>query len=135
TLPKATLVAAHPFDADAIPLRTRRSVLASDETALAELIGYYRQVAERLGAELAAAHAPHFDEVDALHTRFGSHAVLVNRQRYQPGAVTYYAPFDVALAPQVAAGRAHGFAVLDPPADRVLFRAGDYTIVRLGPGP
>jgi len=133
TLPKDTLIAAHPHDADAVPLRTRRSVLASTETALPLLSGYYRRVAERLAAELVATYAVDFDEVDALYARFGARVFLVNRARYGPGAQDYYAPFGDDLPRRMALGRARGFALLDPPVDRILFRQGDYTVVRLGP--
>ena len=57
TLPKSTLVAAHPIDADPIPMRARRSVLASYETAIPYWLGYYDEEKRRLVASLDACYA------------------------------------------------------------------------------
>jgi hypothetical protein len=132
TLPKQTLVAAHPEDASHVPLRTRRSVLVAMETSLPYYTGYYRVMAERLSAVLVATYALHLEEADALHTRYGVDVFLVNRRRYAAGS-GYFAPFHDPLRHRVAQGQQQGFILLDPPADRLLFRQGDYAIVRLGP--
>lgn len=135
TLPTGTLVAAHPLDADAIPLRTQRSVLVSNALALPFYLGYYERVAERTVAVLAACYASSWTEVDALHERYGADVFLVNRDRYldlETGA--YFEPFRNAALNQIMRGRREGF-VLDPPVSgRVLFAQGNYMVVRLGPG-
>jgi hypothetical protein len=76
TLPADTLVAAHPLDADAVPLRTRRSVLVSDVVALPFDHGYYGQVADRTAAALAACYASDWAGVDALGQRYGADVFL-----------------------------------------------------------
>ena len=43
-------------------------------------------------------------------------------------------PFGAAVRRSIAAGKAAGFVLRDPPADRVLFRRGRFTVVRVGPG-
>ncbi len=134
SLPKDTVIAAHPRDANDLPLRTRRSVLASTETSLSLLLGYYGRVAERIRAELAATYAVSFDDVDALHARYGADVFLVNRERYKPEQRTYYAPFKTDVEEWFDRGRELGFALLAPPKDRVLFEDGNYMVVRLGEG-
>ncbi len=133
TLPKDTLVAAHPYDADNIPLRSRRSVLASMETSLPLYVGYYQTMAERIAAVLAAYHASDFAAVDLLYDRYGVDVFVVNQGRYVPGASLYYEPFLDSVREQWRQGRRAGFVLRDPPAERILFQRGVFTIVRVGP--
>jgi hypothetical protein len=133
TLPKTTLVAAHPLDASHVPLRSQRRVLAAMETALPYYTGYYRFVAERLRAALAATYAVHMAEVDALYEQYGVDVFLVNRQRYTAPGWRYDAPFQEAVRDQIQQGLQQGFSLLAPPPERRLFCAGEYCVIRLGP--
>jgi len=133
SLPKDTLVAAHPVDANAIPLRTRRSVVASRETSIPYYAEYYRRATERTSGELQACYASDFGDVDRLHTIYGADVFLVNLLRYKQRGWRCYAPLDDASSEWFERGRREGFVLLHPPPDRVLFRQGDYTVIRLGP--
>jgi len=133
TLPKETLVAAHPRDADPVPLLAQRSVLASRETALPYWLGYYRRVSERIEASLDALLATRWEEVDALNTRFGVDVFLVNRARFSDPGWHYAEPFDSRLLERFQRGRQEGFVLFNPPEDRILFRDGDWMVVRVGP--
>ena len=134
TLPKDTLVAAHPKDADLVPLRSYRSVLISKETSLPYYRGYYQRASERVDAALAACFASDWAQVDALHERYGADVFLVDRGRYlDPLKSVYFAPFSTATRTQIQRGLKEGFVLSDPPPDRVLFTRGDLAVVRLGP--
>ncbi len=133
TLPKDTLIAAHPRDADRIPFRARRSVLASVETSLPYYAEYYRRAKERTMSELQACYATDFVDADRLHTLYGADVFLVNRRRYKERGWRSYAPLDKPASEWFELGRRGGFALLDPPPDRILFQRGDYTVIRLGP--
>ena len=133
TLPKDTLVASHPNDADDIPLRSRRSVLASMETSLPLYVGYYRTMSERIGASLAAVHATDFANVDSLYDQYGVDVFVVNRCRFEPGQSLYFQPFYTATQEQWERGNREGFVLRDPPAERVLFQQGDFSVIRVGP--
>jgi hypothetical protein len=134
TLPPGTLIAAHPLDGDAIPLRTQRSVLVSNALALPFYLGYYEKVAERTAAALAACYASNWTEIDALHERFGADVFLVNRARYlELDTGAFFEPFRTAALAQIARGRREGFLLDRPAPARVLFEAGNYIVVRLGP--
>jgi len=133
TLPKATLVAAHPRDADEVPLLAQRSVLASRETALPYWLGYYRRVSERIEASLDALLATRWEEVDALQTRFGVEVFLVNLERFSESGWHYAEPFDSRMLERFQRGRQEGFVLFNPPEDRILFREGDWMVVRVGP--
>jgi hypothetical protein len=132
TLPKDTLVAAHPMDADEIPLRSRRSVLASRESAQPYFPRYYARIAERIAAELAACFAFDWKDVDALRDRYGVSVFVANAQRHRH-LWAYFVPFAEAVSKQIERGQREGFVLQNPPAERVLFRSGDYTVVRVGP--
>lgn len=134
SLPKDTLVAAHPDDASAVPLRARRSVVASAELSLPYHLGHYRRLAERIADELAACFASRWEEVDRLYERYGADVFLVNATRYaEPRKRLYYEPFEAAAHAAFERGAREGFALVDPPEDRVLFRRGAFSVVRLGP--
>lgn len=135
TLPRDARVAAFPTDADEIPLRARRSVLGSDETAQPYWLGYYRAERARLEASIEAVFATSWDVLDAFAVRHGVAVVVADASRY--GASPRNAlrePFGAAARRAFAAGEAAGFVLRDPPADRVLFRRGRFTVVRVGSG-
>lgn len=134
SLPKDAVVAAHPSDADTLPLRTGRSTLASWETALPYWLGYYATQRERLTAALDALYAADWATVDGL-ARYGVRAYLVHARHFAPDrGVEAPAPFRVPALARRDAGRASpsGFVLQDPPPDRILFRSGAYTVVRVG---
>ena len=133
SLPKDTLVAAHPNDADDIPLRARRSVLASMETSLPLYVGYYQTMAKRIAASLAAFHAIDFAAVDLLHEQYGVDVFFVNERRYASSNSLYFQPFYTATQEQWARGKREGFVLRDPPSERVLFQQGDFSVIRVGP--
>lgn len=130
-LPRSTLVAAHPDVADFVPLRAHRSVLASTETSLPFMQGYYRRLVPRLDASLRAAYATSWQEMDAVLAPWGASVMLT-----APGAwsrESYYAPFDGLVAALRARGAREGFVLERPDASRVLFRSGDVYVVRVEP--
>jgi hypothetical protein len=127
TLPKDARVAAHPVDADLLPLWSRRSVLASRETSLPYWLGYYRRVQARLSASLAMTYASEWEDVLSIAARHGVSAFLVNDRRYE--RPEYPPPFHEEVERLAARGRERGFALLRPPPERVLFRRGPYAVV------
>ncbi len=153
-LPIDTLIAAHPDDADDIPLRARRSVLANTETSNAWHRNYYPQIARRIDASLRMCYAADWSEIDTIADTFGVTAFLVNTARFDPKHhVEYHSPFGPAMREQItrsleqiagsreqmaAAGDApstrpaSGFAFSNIPADRVLLSASGVVLVRVG---
>ena len=130
TLPKDTLVAAHPDVANNVPLRARRSVLASTETALAFHRGYYSKQVPRIEASLDAAYATDWAALDARLRPYGVDVVLSRDAVFRnPG---YYPPFDTRVAQLTHGVDPSAFVLRNPPADRLLFRSGDVVVVRVG---
>ena len=130
TLPVTTLVAAHPDVADFFPLRSRRSVLASTETSLSFMRGYYGALVPRLQASLRATYATDWATVDAILAPLG-----VDVYVSAPPAWTgkdYFAPFDTLTAGLRRAAGTRPFVLRAPPRQRVLFQSGDVYVVRIG---
>jgi len=132
SLPPDVKVAAFPLDADVIPMRALKSVLANRETAMAYYLGFYRPIAEKLHAELAACYADNWADVDALYDRYGVRVFLVNAERYRPKGSYIFSPFNQANRERVKRNKGR-FVLMNPPPDRVLFKSGDISVIRVGP--
>jgi len=129
--PKGTRILAHPDVADFIPLRAQRSVVASTETALPFMRGYYRSLVPRINDSLRAAYATDWDSVDAIARRYGAGIAVTGPEVWREAH--YYAPYDALVQTLRAAGQGH-FVLEHPSADRVLYRSGDVYVVRVGAG-
>lgn len=129
-LPRDSVIAAHPDAANSIPLRTRRSVLASTEESVAFQQGYHDLMKPRIEAELRASYAAEWDEVEAALAPFDVDVFVVVPDMWDWG--TYYSPYAGMTSKLYARAAAHQFALKEPPADRVLFRSGDVYVVRVG---
>jgi hypothetical protein len=127
TLPKDTLVAAHPDLASYVPLRSHRAVLASTEAAVAFQLGYYRSYVPRVEASLDAAYATDWDALDARLAPFGVDVMLSNASVFEN--LKYHPPFDTRVAKLTEHVDPRSFVLRDPPADRLLFRSGDTVVV------
>jgi hypothetical protein len=135
-LPKDVKIAAHPRVADDIPLITKRSVIACEETSQSYYLGYYRIVKPMISAEVEASYATEWTAIDQLCDRFGATVFVVDLKRYRrpiDRKNAYYEPFASEVEGLIDAGEKNGFALENPPPDRVLFRAGDFIVVRLKP--
>jgi hypothetical protein len=127
-LPKDTLVAAHPTLADDIPLRARRSVLTSTETSMPWLRGYYAIVKPRVEASLRAAYATDVADLDLQLAPYGVDVFVTGPMVWNE--TEYLEPYNHEFFQDLLArGRDKGFALRDPPPDRVLYRSGDYYVL------
>jgi hypothetical protein len=135
SMPKETLVAAHPDDGNAIPLRARRSVLTNTEVSVAFNKAYYADQKRRLEASFAMLYATDWSTIDALADAWSVDVFLIDRRRLQDPLAKpfiYFEPFRTSNVPLIEVGQSRGFALLDPPSDRILFSEGDVTLVRVG---
>jgi hypothetical protein len=130
-MPADTLVAAHPDLADYVPLRSRKSVLASTEMSIAFMTGYYERLRPRIEASLRAAYATTFDDMDAVLAPYGVDVVVTGPEVWQRSS--YVEPFGGLASELIGQGRTAGFVLQQPAAGRILFRSGDYYVVRVGP--
>lgn len=130
TLPVETLVAAHPDLANFVPVRSRRSVLTSTEVSMAWMQGYYTHMKPRVEASLRAAYATRIEDVDAALGPYGVDVMLTGPDIWTKQE--YFPPFDGLFKNLIASGTRDGFVLRDPPADRILFRSGEYYVIRVG---
>ena len=128
--PPDTLVAGHPAMTSALPLRARRPTLASTEALQGYHAGYHDFAEPRYADSVAAYYAQDWATLDRLADEYGADLFVFN-----PSGL------DRANLPEPYATRAGAwmaeegrrFVLPDPPADRVAFRRGDWTVVRLRP--
>ena len=134
-LPKKTLVAAHPDDADFVPLRTRRSVLVSTEIALPIHTQYYATMKQRTNDAFDLLYATDWPTIDRIAKRDKIDVFLLDQNRLlRPTERPYLRPFDRGNTGRIARAADQGFAMLSPPAGRVLFAKGDVLILKLNRG-
>ncbi|MGN6504299.1 MAG: hypothetical protein ACTHM6_01930 [Tepidisphaeraceae bacterium] len=133
-LPADNLIAAHPDDANGIPLRAKKSVLANTETTVAFNTAYYAYMKQRLEASFDMLYASDWSTIDAVAAKYGVKVFLLDRRRLTaPDERPYFQPFrDENKARIEAARAAGGFAMLHPPASRVLMEQGDVVLLRVG---
>jgi len=129
SLPKTTLVAAHPDLADFIPLRARRSVLASTETSMPWMKVYFARVKPRVEASLRAAYATSIEALDKELAPYGVDVFVTGPSVWRKTG--YLQPYDPMVQGLLTRGRAQGFALEHPPEERILFRSGDYYVIRM----
>ena len=131
-LPTNTLIAAHPGDANAIPLRTRRSVLVNDEVSVAFNTVYYAEIKRRLNACFDMLYASDWNTIDTIADQFSVSTFLVDKARlWRPYERAYFKPFQAEIETRIAAADWH-FAMLNVPAERIVYESGDVVLVRVG---
>jgi hypothetical protein len=131
SLPVDTLVAAHPDLADFIPLRTRRSVLASTEESQPFVLGFYQAMKPRIEASLRAAYATRWSDIDDILGSRGVAALLTAPSVWT--ADDYYEPFSSMVHHLREVGSRQGFVLKQPPPERILFHRGGVYVVRVNP--
>jgi hypothetical protein len=116
-----------------VPLRTQRRVLTSTETSMPWLKEYYAIVKPRVEASLRAAYATDVATLDAELAPYGVDVFVTAPSVFAD--TRYHEPYDSALVRGlVEQGRAQGFALRTPPADRELFRSGEYYVLEVRGG-
>jgi hypothetical protein len=128
-LPSDTLIAAHPDLANYLPLYTRHSVLASTETSMPWMLGYYERIKPRLEASLKAAYVTSIDDLDRILGPFGVDVMVTSPEVWNKKG--YLEPWNAEVLELQSVQDGQVFALREPPADRILFRSGDYYVVKV----
>ena len=132
-MPVDTVVVAHPDVADFVPLRARRSVLASTEESQPFVLGFYGKMKPLIETSLRVAYATQWKTIDRLLAPYHGAVVLTCPAVW--GQRPYYAPFKELVRSLNARGDVEGFVLQHPRTDRVLFRSGEVYVVRAEPRP
>jgi hypothetical protein len=138
--PVDTLVAAYPGDGDAVPLRTRRSLLVPPVALFPYHARLQRLAMERFLATRDAVYATDWAPVRRLRDEFGVHYLIVNRARYQADRYRLMLRGHVCLIHIAEAKYLDGlldrgpdqpFVLRSPPADAVAVEDGDFVVLDL----
>jgi hypothetical protein len=131
TLPVDTCIAAHPADANYVPLRSQRCVVLVWDSLSVRQRDFRRKVFEQLGDLLSLMYARDKDEVRLLRGRVNSHIFLVNERRYTDDYLAVVKPTDAVLADLRQRAAPDSRILLHPPARAILFRDGPVAVVDL----
>ncbi len=132
-LPKNALIASHPDDANGIPLLSARSVLVNTEVSVSFNRAYDAQMRASLIASFDMLYATDWRAIDRIADEFGVSYFLLNRDRLENPS-PYFEPHATRNAPLIARGLADGFAMLNPPTDRIASVSGRMVLLRVGTG-
>lgn len=131
-LPKEALVAAHPLDANNVPLVSQRKVLASQELSLPYQMGYYKTIRQRTFDFFGAYYAMDWGEIEEFVKEYGIAALVVNKRHFIPSFLQegriYFEPFH-SFAKRKLQERAEGFALLAPPRERLCFENSQFLVL------
>jgi hypothetical protein len=131
-LPPEAVVAGFPRHVDLLSLRIGRPVLISRETTQAYYLEYYNDIVlPRLRDVIRAYYSPDWADVDRLYDLYGVRVIFYRNHQlnYTPDEEPFRS---IALHHWRALGDREP-ALYRPPADRLLFAAGDVQVIRVGP--
>ena len=130
--PRDTLIAAHPYLADSIPLFARRSVFIDFQNSRPFESGWWNWVRRRNVALLEAYYARDLDDVCSFLDLWGVDRLVVDSLHFDPGHLrkgkaVYFEPFRSRIAELTAEGGP--FALQDLPSNSTLFSHRSLSVV------
>jgi hypothetical protein len=130
SLPKNTKIAAHPVDADDIPMRSQRSVLVFRKAMWPCHSQFYSEMKARVTAMWTAMYATNYEDILQLKYRYGVDALVINGDYYKQDPINEK-PYDVIL--KSCRERLNGGSppALHLPQDAVSFRSGPFQVIDL----
>jgi hypothetical protein len=130
SLPKNVKIAAHPIDANDIPMRSQRSVLAFDKAMFPYHREFYEEMKSRIAATWTAMYATNSGDILQLKHRYGADILLINEAWYRQDPITVK-PFDAILESCRRKLQGGTPLVLRLPQEVVVFRSGPFSIIDL----
>lgn len=131
SLPKNTLIAAHPFTADNIPIRTKRSVYICDEMALPYFQGYYKEISRRLTTLFSAYYSPDIDDIYKFCNQEGVTHFLMYQGHFSAeklhGVHHYREPYNDKIIDDIRTAKGR-FAACTPPKNKIKFINKSYIL-------
>jgi hypothetical protein len=130
TTPVNAKIAADPLDADDIPMRSQRTVLAFRKAMWPYHHEFYEQMKARIVATWTALYATNYADILPLRQHFGADFLLVNEAFYHQ-SYPEPKPYDAVLAS--FRNRLQGVTplVLRLPSSVVVYRSGSYRVIDL----
>lgn len=130
SLPTTVKIAAHPVDANDIPMRSKRSVLAFAKAMFPYHREFYELMKTNIITTVTALYATNYDDILALRHRCGADVLVVNTNWYGKDPLVSK-PFDAIV--QDCRNRLAGATplVLRVPRETVMLQNGSFTIIDL----
>lgn len=130
TTPVTSKIAADPRDADDIPMRSQRSVLAFRKAMWPYHHEFYEQMKARIVATWSALYATNYADILPLRQHFGADFLLVNEALYRQPPVEPK-PYDEVIAACRNRLQTATPLVLRLPSSVVVYRSGAYCVIDL----
>jgi hypothetical protein len=130
SLPETTKIAAHPIDADDIPMRSRRSVLAFRKAMFPYHREFYEEMKARIAATWTAMYATNYEDILQLKHRYGADILLINDAWYKQDTIKAK-PYDAILESCQKKLQGATPLVLHLPREAVVFRRGSFIVIDL----
>jgi hypothetical protein len=130
SLPENTKIAAHPIDANDIPMRSQRSVLAFDKAMFPYHREFYEEMKARVAATWKATYATNYEDILQLKHRYGADVLLVNEAWYGKDPMSFK-PLDSILESCRKGLQGGTPLVLHLPQHVVIFKSGPFIIIDL----
>jgi hypothetical protein len=130
TLPVNVKIAAHPMDANDIPMRSQRSVLAFSKAMWPYHHEFYEEIMARVDTTMKALYSTNYADILALRSRSGADVLVVNSAWYKKDPINAE-PYNE----MVKSCRNHLAdntpLVLRAPKEAILFEKGTFTVLDL----
>jgi hypothetical protein len=130
SLPSDVKIAAHPMDADDIPMRSQRSVLAFRKAMFPYHREFYEQIKDRIAGTWRAMYATNYDDILQLRHRFGADVLLINKNWYVEDPIKAK-PYDAMLEAFQSRLQHATPLVLRMPPEAVMFEKEPFIILDL----
>jgi hypothetical protein len=130
SLPNDVKIAAHPIDADDIPMRSQRSVLAFRKCMFPYHREFYEQIKARIAGTWNAMYATNYSDILQLRYRFGADVLMINRNWYAEDPIRAK-PYDSILEACQSRLQHAKPLVLRMPPEAVMFEKGPFIILDL----
>ncbi len=129
-LPKNTMIAAHPIDADHIPMRTQRSTLVMHRSLDGYHKEFYEQIKTRTSAIWTAMYDSNIEGILALKKQYDVDVFLVNFKLYTHEPIDKKPYVEIFNTIRSKLGNSQPF-LFKVPEKSILFRYGDFAAIDL----
>lgn len=134
TLPKNTLIAGPPMEADNLPLFSQRKVYISNEANQPLYTSFYQKISERLKTFYTAYYATDQATVQNFAKQTGVHYMLIKTEDFTHRFhrdTYYYEPYNTFIKSLIANKNPDDFFFAHPPKSSVLYDNNYYQVIKL----
>lgn len=131
SLPKNVMIAAHPLDANHLPIRSKRKTLVMGKGFSGIYKDLHEEMEARTSAIWAAMYATDLEPILSLRDKYHVDILLINRQRYEQEPFQESKPLDKIFQKFKANLKGRKPLLFSLPKETIIFRSGDFFVFDL----